>query len=106
MESKYYVVCGTRAEFDRFIRKKMADLYTPTNNLTLSHFVYVDSVDRIRGVSNPTGWFYGTWYMKVDIREILAVLLSCSTNDVKKYDSIMSMHDRLNEIEAMENHYK
>jgi hypothetical protein len=99
MESKYYVVCGTRAEFDRFIRKKMADLYTPTNNLTLSSFVYVDGADRIRGVSNPTGWFYGTWKNHPNIKEIMIQLAGAIT-DSKRQQIIRDLWKEYRENES------
>jgi hypothetical protein len=99
---KIYVICGTREEFNWFMRKKMAELYTPDNGLSVSHFVYVDNVDKIRGVSNPSGWFFGTWHERKNIREILGIMLVCCSENKEKYYRILSMLDRLNDMENKE----
>ena len=80
MNGKYYVVCGNRNEFNEFIKRKAFELFGQGNtSISLSQFVHVDSVDKIRGIHEPTGWFYGTWRERSDIKNILKVLMVCST---------------------------
>lgn len=106
-KEKYFVICGNRNEFNKFIVKKTDELWNQGNtDITMSHFVYVSGVDTIRGYSNPSGFFIGTWYMRDDIRDILAVLLASCIGDSEKVVKIGSMYNRLAEIESMENLYK
>lgn len=99
MTGKYYVVAGNYTQFHTFIKKKAGELWLSGNHeVTLSHFVYVSGVDQLRGISNPTGWFYGTWYERTDIRDILAVLTHCCINDGSKLQAIDKMYDKLVEV--------
>ena len=79
MNSKYYVVCGNYNEFNDFIHNKILELYNKKGetSLSLSHFVYVDSVEKIKGVHDPRGWFYGTWKNNPNIEDIM-ITLACS----------------------------
>lgn len=106
-KEKYFVVCGSREQFNVFVKRKTDELWNKGHtSITFSHFVYVSGVDQIRGNSNPSGFFIGTWYMRDDIRDILSVLLTSCTNDIRKMETIGSMYDKLAEIESMENLYK
>ena len=81
MDMKYYVIAGTKEQFDRFINFKSLELWSAgKTDVSLSHFVYVDSIDKLRGVRNPHGWFYGNWMNRDNIREIVKQLF-ISTDD-------------------------
>ncbi len=91
MNGKYYVVCGNRHEFDYFINQKALDLFGKGNDsISLSHFVYVDGADRIKGISNPTGWFYGNWKNNPKIEEIMIQLAQAIT-DIKRQQIIRDL---------------
>lgn len=72
MRERYYVICGTRDEFQRFVTEKAADMWLAGNtNITLSNFVYVNSTEQLKGISSPHGWFVGSWRDRSDIQEII-----------------------------------
>ena len=80
MNGKYFVVCGNVNEFNQFIRDKSLELLGQGDtSISLSHFVYLDSAEKLRGVSNPTGWFYGTWKNNPNIEDIMIALASSLT---------------------------
>ena len=73
--SKYYVICGTRQEYNEFIQRKALELFNQGDtSVSLSQFVYVNSSDQLRGLVDPHGWFVGTWRDRSNIHEILDVL--------------------------------
>jgi hypothetical protein len=73
--SKYYVICGTRQEYNEFIQKKALELFGQGDtSVSLSQFVYVNSSDQLIGRVDPHGWFIGTWRDRSNIHEILHVL--------------------------------
>ena len=75
MNEKYYVVCGNYNEFSDFIHKKSIELYNQgQTSISLSHFVHVDRADKLMGVFDPIGWFYGTWKNNPNIEEIMISL--------------------------------
>lgn len=71
--NKYFVIAGTRSEYMEFVHKKVNELLLSTT-VSFSDFVYVDSVDNLRGYSNPKGWFVGSWREKKGINEIIVCL--------------------------------
>mgnify|MGYP003353190248 CR=1 FL=1 len=78
MNEKYYVVCGNYNEFSDFIHNKCRELYDKGDtSISLSHFVCVDSVEKLMGVREPKGWFYGTWKNNPNIEDIM-ITLACS----------------------------
>jgi hypothetical protein len=88
---KYYVICGDYNEFSHFIHKKSLELFgTGDTSISLSHFVYVDSADRIRGISNPRGWFYGNWKNNSKIEEIM-IQLAGTITDIKRQQIIRDL---------------
>lgn len=96
---QYFIICRDREQFKNFTNKKTNDLWLQGyTSFSLSNFIYVSGVDRLRGHSNPSGFFIGTWYERPDIRDILAVLLACCT-DSKKVETIANMYDRVVEYE-------
>lgn len=71
---KYYVVAGTRAEYNEFIKRKTIELYdSGIVDISLSHFVYAD-ISNLKGISNPRGFFIGTWKERHDIVNIVLQL--------------------------------
>ena len=80
MTEKYFVICGNRQEFQDFIVKKSADLWLLGHtSISMSNFVYVDDVMKLKGIQNPHGWFYGTWCDHTNLGEIIQQLCISST---------------------------
>ena len=73
---KYYVIAGTRAEYNEFIVTKAKELFGMGQDISLSHFVYVSTEDTLQGVQEPTGWLYGSWRERADIKTLLPFLIS------------------------------
>ena len=68
---KYHVIAGNVFEFDRFIKKKSAEMWNEGNtSISLSDFVYVSSVDTLKGLSEIQGFYVGTWKNRSDVMEI------------------------------------
>lgn len=77
---KFFIVCGNITEYDYFIRKKVADFHKRgITSATLSHFRYVSGAEVFRGISNPTGWFYGSWRNRSDIKDIVTTIVVTKT---------------------------
>jgi hypothetical protein len=85
------VICGNHNEFQNFINKKTKELCNQGESISLSNFVYVSGVDRIRGISSMRGWFYGSWKDRPDIEQILLVLSNVFSNDLKKHENILNI---------------
>jgi len=98
VSGKYFVISGTKDQFNYFIRKKTSDMWNGGADITMSHFIYVDNKDRFRGIQNPSGWFYGTWYERPDIRDILAWLTAACIDDGSKLQAIDKLYDKLVEM--------
>lgn len=73
--AKIFVIAGTRNEATEWIKK---DLQKRTmageTTLSMSEYVYVDDVIRIKGYNNPRGVFIGTWRKRADIVGIVESL--------------------------------
>lgn len=92
--SKYYVICGTRQEFNEFIQKKALELFGQGyTSVSLSNFVYVNSTDQLKGISNPHGWFVGSWKDRNNIYEIMHELRIRYTDTVP-----LGLKEAMNEI--------
>ena len=62
------------------INKNCVSLYNKgEKSISLSHFVNVDSVEKLRGVHDPRGWFYGTWKNNPNIEDIMIALAGSLT---------------------------
>jgi hypothetical protein len=84
MSDKYFVISGNVHEFSVFIKKKCEELYAAGNtDISYSHFVYVADIFSLKGYSNPTGWFIGTWRERKDIDEIIVQLLMAKNGFTK-----------------------
>lgn len=71
MTEKTYVVAGSYNEFLQHIKSKLQRLYSEGDtSLTISDFVYVVTVDQLRGLSTIKGYYYGSYMQRPDIAEI------------------------------------
>ena len=81
MNDKIYVIAGTRNEYEGFSRKKAQQLWEEGNTaISLSHFVFVHSVDQLRGLRDIHGYFIGTFARRSDINQLKHCL--CFINNV------------------------
>lgn len=80
MNDKYYVVAGTKAEYDQFIRRKCAEMImlNPHHTVSLSNFVFVDDEQKLRGLRGVHGWFVGSFRDRIDIRGIVRMIRWCN----------------------------
>lgn len=69
--NKIFIVSGTRAEFEYFIRNKAQQLSESGYPISLSDFVYLDNLDKIRGMREVHGYFYGSYRERADLKDIL-----------------------------------
>ena len=77
--TKTFVISGTKEEAQRWIKQDLEKRYPNNTSLSLSNYVYVDGVDRIKGYSNPHGVFVGNWLGRPDILEIVeGLMLACT----------------------------
>jgi hypothetical protein len=89
MNDRIFVISGTNEEYSKFIRIKCEELYRANNtSISLSNFVFVSSVDKLRGFSNPHGYFIGSWRSRRDIEDILYVIEAASTTSNFSLDKI------------------
>jgi hypothetical protein len=77
MNEKYYVIAGTRNEFEVFRNNKCIELSRGGKTLSLSNFVYVALPIQLKGISSPHGWFIGTWRDRDNIKDIVNTLCVC-----------------------------
>ena len=70
--NKIYVVAGTRAEYETYIRKKAHELHQQNQTtISLSHFVYVSDPYVLRGLREVHGYFVGSYRQRDDLKEIV-----------------------------------
>jgi hypothetical protein len=68
---KQFIITGTHYEFDTFVKSKLKaypELYERKD------FIYVPGPNTFFGHEEVTGWFYGSWRERKDIRQILDML--------------------------------
>lgn len=83
--SKTFVIAGSFIQANDWIQQNITD-YANTHGAWrsfLGDYIIVSDSNKIRGVSDPHGVFIGTWYERIDIREILTMLLERCRNDNK-----------------------
>ena len=90
MSKKIFVVAGNQIEAENFIKKKLVQLNnTPGfTSFTARDFQYVSGPDKLRGFSDPQGYCCGTWRERVDIKEILVVILTSRRNTFVRDETI------------------
>jgi hypothetical protein len=74
MSEKYFVICGKYEEFVELRRRKCEELSKKGETISFSHFVYVDRPEKLKGYSDPKGFFYGTWRENPHIKDIVITL--------------------------------
>lgn len=72
---KTFVIAGTLEQARTWIRMDADRRYAAGNtSISLSDYVAIDHITRLKGYSNPHGMFVGTWWERNDILEIIAHL--------------------------------
>ena len=84
---KYFVIAGTYDEFKYWKSKHHPEMLLNGEIQNLSDIVYVAGAETLKGYSNPRGIFIGTWYNRIDIKDIL-IQLQVSMIDTNKLDPI------------------
>ncbi len=89
---KVYVVAGNHNEAYEYINRKIAERISNGETVSkIGDYVYLDKVNRLRGVSNPHGVFIGTWRDRPDILDIVFELIMHSTDSTR----LREIHDEL-----------
>ena len=65
-----YIVAGNRQEFDVYCRRKFDECVSVEPRMKPLNYVYIDSADRLRGLSEVHGFKIGTYKQRPDINEI------------------------------------
>ena len=65
MIKRKYIVAGNYDQYQEYIRKK--------NDINIE-FIYVDSPNKIRGLSDIEGYYIGTYYNRPDIENIKEII--------------------------------
>lgn len=69
---KTFVVAGTHEQGMNWVRQNISDYATTHGSWrSISDYVIVDSVVKLKGYSDPHGVFVGTWRERKDIKDIL-----------------------------------
>lgn len=96
MNGKYYVIAGNALQAKEFIKRKALEMWNNGDTfISLSNFVYVADVLTLKGVSEPHGFFVGTWRERKDIMGILYQLM-ITTEDKELAEKFIELK---NEIE-------
>ena len=81
--TKFFVISGNHDQFSEWRRRNGTELLLNHQIENLSDIVYASSVHVLKGYSNPTGVFIGTWYKRADMLEVLTQL-RVATTDIEK----------------------
>lgn len=103
MQEKYYVIAGTAIEAKEFIKRKSLEMWNNgETSISLSNFVYVD-VLTLKGVSDPHGFFVGTWRERKDINLILMQLIISTYDDkaTEKFIELKNEIERTNSLSSV-----
>lgn len=92
MNDKIYVIAGNYQEFQKYI-KEDADkrVRNSDTRISLSHYVYVDSPEKLRGVRGAHGAFVGSYKQISNLNDIVtAISLSYAPDmdPISKYNEI------------------
>lgn len=74
MNDKYFVISGNHYQYLDFVKKKVSEGWPNNTSLSMSNFIYVDDVSKLKGYSSPHGYFVGSWREREDIRDIVQQL--------------------------------
>ena len=76
---KFFVIAGNAQQARDWIKQECGRRFASGDtSVSLSDYIYVDDVSRIKGHSNPHGKFIGTWRERSDIHSILQQLVIAS----------------------------
>lgn len=67
---KIFIIAGNYDEYKDWVQKNMMRLWSENQSLSLSNFVYVDSVDKLRGRKEVHGFFVGSYANRTDLQKI------------------------------------
>lgn len=96
MNDLYFVVCYNKEEFNFFVKRKIEECWkSGQTSVSMSNFVYVDDVSKIRGHRNPKGWFYGRWMDRSDIEHIIMTLMVYQDSPHKVLASLMLLVEEI-----------
>ena len=89
---KTLVIAGNRQQADQWIKDNLNKrAMSGVTTLSWSDYIVVSDVERIRGISDPTGVFIGTWIERKDLAGIFQqILLGC--------DITTNKHRTINEL--------
>ena len=77
--TKIFVIAGNFEQANDWMKKDIKRRWEAgETSITLSHYIYVDSITRVKGHSNPHGVFVGSWRERKDLRDIIVNLHLCS----------------------------
>lgn len=92
MNDRFFVVCYNKEEFNFFVKRKIEECWkSGQTSVSMSNFVYADSVDKLRGHRNPRGWFYGRWMDRSDIEHIIMTLMVAQDSPHKVLASLLTL---------------
>jgi hypothetical protein len=69
MDQKIFIISGNYAEYTNWIKKNMDR--NKIKPISLSNYVYVGNIYRLRGHREVHGYFIGTFRSRPDIRDIV-----------------------------------
>ena len=90
--TKFFVISGTRDQFVDWRNRNVPELLINNQIGNLSDLIYVSSVHVLKGTSNPTGVFIGTWYQRQDMIQVL-LQLRIATTDIEKMKKLSQARD-------------
>jgi hypothetical protein len=69
--SKIFIIAGTHDEYLQWRSRNFPELLLNGEISKPTDIIYVCGAETLKGISNPTGRFIGTWYKRSNIEEIL-----------------------------------
>jgi hypothetical protein len=82
---KHYVVAGNYDQYRKFLSEQYnKDL--DTSAVAAQGYLYVHDIQTLRGHENISGTFYGTWYDRKDIFDIINTIQASLWRDWDNYD--------------------
>jgi len=86
---KTFIIAGNHSEFVNYIRDK-----------NRASYIYVSSIDQLKGYNKPSGKFIGTWYQRKDLGDILDQLRIAGSIDFDKLNEILEKRSSLLLVEV------
>lgn len=91
--SKIFVISGNHSQYNDWKNRNYPEMLLNGDIQGLQDIIYVSSIERLRGVSNPKGIFIGTWYERKDIQDLI-IQLRVAGVESYKIDRIQEVLDR------------